>query len=77
LGIDPAHHGRIFGRFARAVSPDHYGGLGLGLFISRRIVEAHGGTIKVESRPGAGATFTIELPCARPGEVAARLPGGK
>jgi signal transduction histidine kinase/DNA-binding response OmpR family regulator len=77
LGIDPAQHGRIFGRFGRAVSPEHYGGLGFGLFISRRIVEAHGGTIKVESRPGAGATFTIELPCAGPREAAARPQEGK
>ncbi|MDC0672326.1 ATP-binding sensor histidine kinase [Nannocystis radixulma] len=66
IGIDPAWQGRIFERFERAVSPTHYGGLGLGLYISRRIVEAHGGTIRVESELGGGALFTLELPCAGP-----------
>ena len=64
IGIDPAQLGRIFGRFERAVSERHYGGLGLGLYISRRIAEEHGGSIRCESQPGAGATFTVELPCA-------------
>ena len=66
IGVDPAQQGRIFERFERAVSDRHYGGLGLGLYISRMIAEAHGGSIQVESHPGAGATFTIELPCAGP-----------
>ena len=64
IGIDTALRAGIFDRFQRAVSTAHYGGLGLGLYISRRIIEAHGGSIRVESEPGAGATFTIELPCA-------------
>jgi predicted ATPase/signal transduction histidine kinase len=64
-GIDPAQQEHIFERFGRAVSVRHYGGLGLGLYVSRRIVEAHGGSIRVESRPGAGAIFTVELPRAR------------
>ncbi len=62
IGIAPEHHDRIFGRFERAVSSRRYGGLGLGLWIVRQIVEAHGGTIRVESAPGAGSTFTVELP---------------
>jgi signal transduction histidine kinase len=70
IGIAPEQRGRIFGRFERAVSERHYGGLGLGLYISRRIVEDHGGSIRCESQPGAGATFTIELPCAGPPEPA-------
>ena len=53
---------RIFGRFERAVSERHYGGLGLGLWIVRQIVEAHGGTITVRSTPGAETLFTVELP---------------
>lgn len=62
IGIDESQQASIFERFGRAVSTYSYGGVGLGLYISRRIVEAHGGTIRVESRPGAGATFTVELP---------------
>ena len=62
IGIPAPEHGRIFERFERAVSARHYGGLGLGLYIVRRIVDALGGSITVESAPGAGATFTVELP---------------
>lgn len=62
IGIDPANQPQIFERFERAVSSRNYGGLGLGLYIVKRIVEAHGGAIRVDSRPGAGATFEVELP---------------
>jgi PAS domain S-box-containing protein len=62
IGIDPARQGRIFERFERAVPAGNFGGLGLGLYICRRIVEAHGGTVGVASRPGEGATFTVTLP---------------
>jgi PAS domain S-box-containing protein len=62
IGIAPEDLERIFGRFERAVSTRKYGGLGLGLFISREIARAHGGDIRVESRLGAGALFTVELP---------------
>lgn len=62
IGISPEHQDRIFGRFERAASPEHYGGLGLGLYIAREIVEAHGGHIRVASAPGLGSTFTVELP---------------
>jgi predicted ATPase/signal transduction histidine kinase len=65
IGIEPEQCGRIFGRFERGVSERHYGGLGLGLYISRRVAEDHGGMIRCDSQPGAGATFTLELPCAR------------
>lgn len=61
IGIDPVDQERIFERFERAVSLD-YGGLGLGLHITREIVAAHGGTIRVESARGQGATFIVELP---------------
>ncbi|MDI3289730.1 AAA family ATPase [Polyangium sp. 15x6] len=61
IGIDPARQERIFDRFERAAS-ENYGGLGLGLYISRRIAEAHGGTLRVQSEPGAGSSFTLELP---------------
>ncbi|KFE68889.1 PAS domain-containing sensor histidine kinase [Hyalangium minutum] len=62
IGIAPEHLKRIFDRFERAVSERHYGGLGLGLYITRTIVEAMRGTIQVESAPGQGALFTVSLP---------------
>jgi len=68
IGIDPADQARVFERFERAVSRRQYGGFGLGLWISRKIVEAHGGTISLMSQPGAGCTFSVELPrFANPG----------
>jgi PAS domain S-box-containing protein len=62
IGIAAEAQAGIFDRFARAVSERNYGGLGLGLFIAREIVQAHGGSIAVQSRPGEGAAFTVELP---------------
>jgi predicted ATPase/signal transduction histidine kinase len=66
IGIDPARVAYVFDRFERAVSAVNYGGLGLGLYLARSIVEAHGGTIKVESQLGEGSTFTVRLPWALP-----------
>ncbi len=68
IGIAETDQARIFERFERAVSVRNFGGLGLGLYIVRWIVTSHGGTIRVESAPGAGATFIIELPL-RPAEA--------
>jgi PAS domain S-box-containing protein len=62
IGIAGEDVDRIFTRFERAAPTRHYAGLGLGLYITKSIVEAHGGTIRVSSAPGAGATFTVELP---------------
>jgi PAS domain S-box-containing protein len=62
IGIDPKAKDRIFDPFARAVSVRNYGGLGLGLYIVRTIVDAFGGTVKVDSTPQAGSTFTVVLP---------------
>jgi len=64
IGIDPDAQQRIFGRFERAMSVRNYGGLGLGLWISRQIVDALGGQITCESEPGKGTTFVIDLPLA-------------
>jgi signal transduction histidine kinase len=64
IGIPLDAQQRIFERFERAVSGRHYGGFGLGLWIVRRILEEMGGRIRVESEPGVGATFTVDLPVA-------------
>jgi PAS domain S-box-containing protein len=64
IGIAPELQARIFERFQRAVSARHFGGLGLGLWIARQIVEASGGTIAVASVPGHGSTFSVTLPLA-------------
>ena len=64
-GIAPADQHRIFDKFVRLGPPDATGalpGLGLGLWIVKHIVETMGGTVTVESTPGAGATFTVTLP---------------
>lgn len=62
IGIAPDDRPRIFDRFERAVSAKHFGGLGLGLWIARQIVEAHGGTIEVASVVNEGSTFAVKLP---------------
>ncbi len=54
----------LFERFVQAPGEKAAGGSGLGLAIAREIVEAHGGTVRVESAPGAGATFVFTLPAA-------------
>jgi PAS domain S-box-containing protein len=66
IGIAAEAQERIFDRFERGVSARHYGGLGLGLFIARQIVEAHRGQLAVSSRVGHGATFTLTLPRVLP-----------
>lgn len=68
IGISPEDQARVFERFERAVPSQHFGGLGLGLYIARQIVEAHGGEIRVESGPAAGASFTVLLPREPPPE---------
>lgn len=60
-GIDASKHQAVFNRFWQADEADRRG-MGLGLYISRCIVEAHGGQISVESAPGKGSTFCFTLP---------------
>jgi signal transduction histidine kinase len=64
-GVSRDKHTAIFEPFERAVSVRNYGGLGLGLYIVRTIVDGLGGTVSVESEPGNGATFTVDLPLTR------------
>jgi signal transduction histidine kinase/PAS domain-containing protein len=63
IGIPADELAQVFERFHRGkqVSSTNYGGLGLGLYITKQIVERHGGTIWVESRPGQGTTFQFTL----------------
>lgn len=65
LGIPKSIQPKIFERFERAQASRNIGGLGLGLYISKSLVEAHGGTIALESQESLGAKFTISLPLAR------------
>ena len=62
IGISPDDQRRLFERFARVVSPEHYGGFGLGLWIVKLLVEAMGGKVAVRSAVGTGSVFSAELP---------------
>jgi PAS domain S-box-containing protein len=66
IGIPTDELGQVFERFhrGRQVSSTNYGGLGLGLYITKQIVERHSGSIWVESREGQGTTFSFSLPVA-------------
>ncbi len=62
IGIEPKYHDRIFGIFERLHSRGTYEGTGVGLAVCRKICDQHGGSIRVESVPGRGSTFIVELP---------------
>lgn len=64
IGLTPEVKRNLFVRFQKNVPIQHYGGLGLGLYVAKSIAEAHGGTIRSESKTDGGAVFTIELPAA-------------
>ena len=76
IGISPENQARIFERFERAVSERQYGGLGLGLWITRQIVTALEGEIYVESAAGEGSLFTVDLPL-RPSQQVSESDGSR
>lgn len=68
IGVDPRYHRRIFEKFFQVEDPltRHHGGAGLGLFVAKGIVEAHGSRIEVSSKLGSGAEFSFGLPVHAP-----------
>jgi PAS domain S-box-containing protein len=66
IGIHSKYHETIFERFERGTATRDISGMGLGLYISRNIIESHRGTITVRSEPGLGSEFVITLPLKRP-----------
>jgi signal transduction histidine kinase len=78
IGIDEADQATLFSRFSRGRNVDdrRYSGLGLGLYICRRIVEEHEGAIDVTSAPGKGSTFTVSLPLRLSSAAGGDVPHG-
>jgi signal transduction histidine kinase len=71
IGIDEAYHQKIFERFYQVSDPEErtYPGLGIGLYLSKAILDRHAGSITVTSRKGAGSTFAVALPIRQEGGV--------
>jgi signal transduction histidine kinase len=64
-GIEPKDQARLFTRFGRIESTQHISGTGLGLWLSREIARMHDGDLSVDSTPGQGSTFTLQVPLSR------------
>src|SRR6202790_359844 len=62
IGVPMEDLSRVFGRFERTSISHNYGGLGLGLYIAKQVIEQHEGSIRAENRSGGGARIVIELP---------------
>jgi PAS domain S-box-containing protein len=76
IGIPPEHRPHIFDRFYQAHAGQHFAGvagMGLGLYISRRIVEMHAGSIQIDSPAGGGTRVTVTLPVGGTGRTARRV----
>ncbi|MDT0857495.1 ATP-binding protein, partial [Staphylococcus pseudintermedius] len=67
-GFDMRYAHKLFEPFQRLHGPDQGGGHGLGLAIARRVAERHRGRLRAHAEPGAGSTFTVELPLVSRGE---------
>jgi signal transduction histidine kinase len=66
IGIEPGHREQVFERFSQAGAGDQVAGLGLGLYLSRRIVELHGGRIRVEAPAAGGTRLVVTFPLGLP-----------
>ena len=64
VGIAPEHREKIFERFYRVPNGSAKGGYGLGLFLVRHIMQAHGGLIELDTEPGRGSRFRLLFPVA-------------
>jgi len=71
IGIPPSAHARLFEKFYRVSDPELHNvtGTGIGLYLVRQVVEGHGGRVDVESQPGAGSAFEIQLPVPAEGAI--------
>ena len=69
IGIPAEDLTRVFGRFERTAVSHNYGGLGLGLYIAKQVIEQHDGSIRAENRSGGGARIIIELPLVNSSEA--------
>jgi signal transduction histidine kinase/CheY-like chemotaxis protein len=76
IGIDPAHHAMIFDEFRQvdSTSRREFGGTGLGLALVKKFVELQGGRVDVDSRLGAGSTFSFTMPVRSRAAVVTRTP---
>jgi signal transduction histidine kinase len=70
IGVDEVYHEKIFERFYQVSDPEErtFPGLGIGLYLSKEILDRHAGRITLKSRKGEGATFTVALPLVEAGE---------
>ena len=69
IGIDPKNQNRVFQMFQRLHTADEYDGTGIGLSITKKIVEQHNGAVWVKSKLGDGSTFYFSMPIKDPEEI--------